>query len=119
MADMPKVRHVEVWETVAVTALPPGWRNVFSDIDDSRAAHESPCPAVLLQELREGHRAEDVPMAGGQVDVKTTVTRYDPPYETRVVFADWGEGELSPAHEIGNYLHTLGPDETGTGAANR
>jgi hypothetical protein len=112
MADKPKVRHIDVYQTVAVTALPPGWRNVFSDIDDSSGEHESPCPALLLQELRECHQVEDVRRAGGQLESKTTVSHQDAPYETRVVFADWGEGELTPAIELNNYVRTLSPTET-------
>jgi hypothetical protein len=105
------VWHVEHWETIAVTALPPGWRNVF-DFDDGTMI-ESPCPAVLLQELRSTSRCEDVPQPDGTLSVQSDRQRHEPPYEMRVVFATFDAGVLHPVDELDNYLDTLAPTEPG------
>ena len=76
------------WVTVAVTVLPPGWRNVFFDADGTPDAH--PCPAALLQENR----------------------GTEPPYETRVVFADWDHGCLHPAAESTGFAGIIGPGQS-------
>ena len=102
------VRFAEMWETVAVTALPPGWRNVYKHDDGDTA---SACPAVLLQELRETVRYEDVTKADGTPRIKEEATRREPPYETRVVFADYGDGGLEPAGDMSNYVGTLAPGD--------
>lgn len=98
MAEKPRRRVIE-WETVAVTALPPGWFNVYKDEGKQLI---TPCPALLLQEAR---AVSDDPTGS----VKTV---HEPPYETRVVFADFESGELYPANDLGNYQTTTGPSET-------
>ena len=76
------------WETIAVTALPSGWRIVF--FDDHGKPDPYPCPAVLLQENR----------AAG------------PPHATRAVFADWDHGCLRPAAELPRFAGVIGPGQT-------
>jgi hypothetical protein len=76
------------WVTIAVTPLPPGWRNVFFSADGTPDAH--PCPAVLLQENRS---------AG-------------PPYETRVVFAERDGACLYPVDEPGDFAGIIHPGQS-------
>lgn len=99
----------EVWRSVAVTALPPGWRNVFSD-DDGR--YTAACPAVLLQELREVIHVTRVLREGSDTPRYASRTvRLEQPYETRVVFAfaDCDNGHLDAACELDSYEQTVGP----------
>ena len=74
------------WTTVAVTALPPGWVNVFdySDVHGWALASD-PVPAILLQERRgdDGER------------------------EVRTVAAAFSGGGLHPACEDGPLTATL------------
>lgn len=89
-----KYVYVEHWTTVAVTALPPGWFNVYRDDDDSEMVE--PCPALLLQENREVSHAGEV----------RNVEKQEPPYDTRVAFGDASGGTVEPACEVSNYLRT-------------
>ena len=98
-------RHIQHWITVAVTALPPGWRNRFRDDDGS--IHSSDCPALLVQEHRMTTYCWDEPPRGEHTEDE----REQPPYATRVVFADNDAGELTAAKEIDNYIGTVGPGE--------
>lgn len=105
-------RTVERWETVAVTALPPGWRNTF--MQDDGSAETGTCPAILLQELREVTVYRDDPLpAGGFKAVADRVDVKEPPFETRAVFADYDSdgGELAPVMDTSNYGRTLAPGE--------
>ena len=52
----------EHWTTIGVTALPPGWINVFEGGDGFFTA---PCPAVLLQERQEDGERETRVIAAG------------------------------------------------------
>lgn len=99
------VRETTRWETVAVTALPPGWRNVYRTADGT--LYEIPCPAILLQENcgtttvwteRDGERLHHFDAA-------------EPPYETRAVFADTDYGHLESAMGAGDYPATVGTDD--------
>lgn len=97
------------WETIGVSALPTGWRNTFGQGDDLTV---TPCPALLLQEDRGTTRSWDEP----EGDHFRRVIRFqaaDPPYETRVVFADFDPGmaELMPADGVVNYAGTIGPGQ--------
>ncbi len=101
---------VEQWETVAVTALPPDWRNVYGNDDGS--VFTSACPALLLQEHREDKHFENVERDGGLYTRTNRVRTYDPPYETQVAFAAADEfGYLGTAAASVNYLGTAGPGE--------
>jgi hypothetical protein len=100
-------RYVHHWETVAVTALPPGWYNVYHD---DGAHQSSPCPALLTQEHRETVECWDVQSDDGKI-VRTRTVSLTAPYEVRVVFADHEAGSLYPVTEIGNYVETMGPGE--------
>ena len=109
MSDKIRPRSVTHWETVGVTALPPGWRNTFSQGDGLTV---TPCPALLLQEDRGTTFSWDEP----EGDHFKRVARYEeaePPYETRVVFADFDPGmaELAPAADCDNYSGTIGPGQ--------
>lgn len=83
------------WVTVGFTALPPGW--VHECMDEDARKYETPCPGVLLQELR------------GQ---RSGFARYpaDSPYKTRIVFArhDEVDNTLVPADGV---LHTWAPND--------
>lgn len=103
-------RQVEDWETVTVTALPPGWRNQYKQDDGSIEANDS--PALLLQELRMITYAWD---ADPPRLVHTEDRHERAPYRTRVVFANHDNGELDAAPEISNYVGTVGPGETTEG----
>lgn len=109
MTTKPKPRYVMHWDTVAVTALPAGWRNVYRGSDGT--AMLSPCPAILLQELRETTKGFDYVGADGRPDVQMETTKETPPYETRAVFADADGAVLEPADDAINYERTLGPGE--------
>lgn len=100
---------VEHWETIAVTALPPGYRNVFDGGEDGQMY--SPCPALLLQELRETVEAWDEESGGGKFRQLSKTHRETPPYMTRVVFADTDGDSLEPASDCANYTRTLAPGE--------
>jgi hypothetical protein len=103
-------RHHTPWETIAVTALPPGWRNVFRQGEgDSLAEH--PCPAILMQEARATSVSWDE-YPGGQPVRRSKETIAEPPCETRAVFADFDGADLCPASDAGNYERTVGPGET-------
>jgi hypothetical protein len=87
---------LEGWTTVAVVALPPGWRNVY--VDEDRTTSSLPCPALLLQELHyicaEG---DDRAQPCGQ------------PYDTRVVAAmfDGADREtVEPAEQSPYFVST-------------
>lgn len=54
-----KTRYVQHWETVAATALPAGWLNVWRAEDGG--LYLAPCPALLVQELRETTKCWDEP----------------------------------------------------------
>jgi hypothetical protein len=87
---------MQVWRTIAVTALPTGWRNVYRDDDELM---QTPCPAMLLQEY--------------VADTGPTPTSPDvpckQPYQTRVVFADYDGVNIMPANDASNYVETLPP----------
>lgn len=95
-----KYVHVEHWTTVAVTALPPGWVNVYAV---NGKEFKEMCPALLLQEHRETNHAGD----------ERNVTSEKMPYDTRVVFAATADvNGLDAACDVGNYIRTefLGSD---------
>lgn len=96
---MSPVKIIESWETIAVTALPPGWRNVYRTGDGT--FEETQCPAILLQEKR------------GESDGRDFYFRSaEPPYETRAVFAAGEYCYLEAADLIASYVGTIGPGET-------
>jgi hypothetical protein len=101
----------ERWQTVGVAPLAPGWRNLFR-IDGAVSAE--PCPALLLQELREvtySHETLD-PTTGSKFRVVSETVACEAPFETRTVFADFGDGHLDPALDVSNYCGTVGPGES-------
>jgi hypothetical protein len=103
------------WETVAVTALPSGWRNVYR-LDDGTLA-EHPCPAILVQENRGTHLSWDEPGTEARFTRCNRFEPAEPPYEIRAVFADHDYGHLEPAVRASNYVATAGPGETADEAA--
>lgn len=101
-------RWIENWETVAVTALPPGWRNVYRD--DNGGLFTDHCPALLLQEHRSDTECWDEPQGDGQpARFSKREKARESPYQTRVVFAADQGGWLDDATEVANYAHTIGP----------
>lgn len=99
-------RTVENWQTVALTALPHGWVNVFKD---RRGAHfTAPCPGVLLQESTSVTEYFDRVDGTGHT-IRCSEDR-DEPRTTRVVYADnCGEdfGEITAVTELdGQYQFT-------------
>ncbi|MER5649053.1 hypothetical protein [Streptosporangium sp. NPDC002524] len=100
-------RYVPHWETLAVTALPTGWRNLYID----EGITSSPCPAILVQERRADTHCWDIDLPDGSRDVKLKVVPCKQPYETRTVFADFDMANLEAADDVGNYLRTIGPGE--------
>jgi len=109
MSDQLVKHTIEIWETVAVTALPPGWRNVYTH-DDGGISIED-CPAILLQENRITEHCRDKVGADGQIYLESDLARHEPPYETRAVYAtSQDDGWLTPVDEIGNYATTIGPN---------
>jgi hypothetical protein len=97
------------WEEVAVTALPPGWRNVYRE---EGALIERPCPAVLIQENRGVHVSWDEPGTDAPLTRRTRFDAAEPPYETRTVFADLDFGHLEAAADAPNYVVTAAPGQT-------
>lgn len=103
---IPPTRSVPIWETIAFTPLPTGWRNVYRDDD---GPHAYPCPGVLIQEHRQDYIITDHRRYDATPDRRTHVQNVEPPYETQTVFADYGDGYLDVAMDAGNYLTTIGP----------
>lgn len=113
--DTERTWTVENWSTVAVAVLPPGWRNVYRGCNGESPSAE-PCPALLLQELRETVHYRDVrPSECFSVPFRPekTTERHQAPYRTRVVFADRGNcGCLIAAGDWSEgYRGTVGPEE--------
>lgn len=97
VTERPKRLSFDYWETTSVTALPPGWVNQHKQ--DDGTVDECACPALLLQELRTTVRSED----GNEVE-----EIHEPPYRTRVVFADLDDfGGLDDAAAVSNYIATV------------
>ena len=97
-------RFTYVWETVSLAPLPHGWLNVYSN--DDGTVHTTPCPAVLVEECRAVLKSDEV--VGGGRSIREN---YEPPYETRAVFADFEFASLIPADDASNYLGTVGPGQ--------
>jgi hypothetical protein len=96
---------VKQWTTIAVTALPIGWCNFFSDASDGKELSE-PCPAILLQEERSYvHRWNEV-RGDGTVVSRESEHLHDPPFATRVVYASDENGSLESVFDFNNYLRT-------------
>lgn len=99
---------VDIWRTVAVTALPPGWRAVHRG---PKGLKVLPVAAVLLQELRSRSittRTFDDPDRATE-DVSTQAQEL--PYDTRVIVSRISAGgELIPDDED-TLIGVLSPDE--------
>jgi len=103
------VRQVIEWATVAVTALPSGWRNVYRQEDGS--LEEGPCPAILLQENRGTTELLDELGSSGNTRARQRFQAADAPFETRAVFAIVEDAYLDPVDGVANYVATIGPDQ--------
>lgn len=75
-------RYYFNWETIAVTAVPPGWVTVYYD-EDTREYFTEPVLALLLQEATTRSVCWDETDAAGQVHLRDRTERID--RETRVV----------------------------------
>ncbi len=108
--NKPNRRWVEHWRTIAVTALPPGWINVY-DYDDGTLGTEA-CPAILLQETRVASESWDATDANGRLYRATREHRHEEPFDTQAVFAAVDEtGVLDGADRVANYLGTAAPGQ--------
>jgi hypothetical protein len=104
------IRRYHEWTTVAVTALPPGWRNVYR-MDDG-TTHSWPAPALLLQECRATTQVYELSTADGPPQVHTSTSPAEEPYSTRVVYAEDHEGGyVGAAEDTANYAGTWPPGE--------
>lgn len=93
---------IVLWRTMRVTALAPGWRNVFTEEDGSPTYTMS--PALLLQE-RYAKLYPSLDNSRPPLEIA-----YDEPRATRVVFAQVTRtGELTSVLESNNYVQTLAP----------
>jgi hypothetical protein len=96
---------VKQWTTIAVTALPIGWCNFFSDASDGKELSE-PCPAILLQEERSYVHQWVEARGDGTVVSRESEQLHDPPFATRVVYASNEKGSLESVFDFRNYLRT-------------
>jgi hypothetical protein len=109
-----EARFEIVWETVAVTALPLGWRNAFEvKTPDGSIKVIRPCPAILLQEKRSVIVLKGGTDFDGVFHHEGDVEPAEPPYETRTVFAQSYDGgpTLGPVDDGDGYICTIGPGE--------
>jgi hypothetical protein len=90
------------WVTVAVTALPSGWRNVYRD--KNGAVTTSSCAAILLQEER-----YIIFGSTGPSSDREDTERY--PYATRVVCAAFTGRGLEATVDLTNYIRTMARGE--------
>lgn len=97
-------RHIQFWDTIAVTALPPGWVNIWRNADGTE--YIEPCPAMLLQECRERSIVWDVPQPDGTTKIRSQDIKETQPYETRVVYAQ-SEPDSASIVDIDNYAGYL------------
>ncbi|NLE79783.1 MAG: hypothetical protein GX610_09415 [Rhodococcus sp.] len=113
-AQKTRKRVVEQWETISVTALPPGWVNVYELENEGGAMLEVPCPAMLLQELRSvSHCYDELDENGNYRCDLIDEEPLEPPYQRRVEAADMSEGWVQVASDIANFFRTElaeGPD---------
>jgi len=86
----------EEWETIDAVPLPPGWFNVY---EANGKKFWTPCPALLRQEHRSTWRC--------YTDASSTETRHTPPYDVRIVAADFDGATLEPIDDVGNYVGTV------------
>jgi hypothetical protein len=86
----------EEWRTLAVTALPPGWVNVFRDDDGKLFAYAT--PAMLLQEIVREVRSWEEHVGDGNWRYQESVTDCEnvSTRHTRVIIGsfDAGMGEV-------------------------
>src|SRR5262245_39713681 len=112
MADKP--REVQIWQTVGLCPLPPGWHNVYVDDDKESETFGRyfyfPCAALVLQELRGINEIHWSP------EFREYYRPKDPPYETRMMpldHEDYLEALEQDANVSGsNYLGLFGPGQT-------
>ncbi|WP_152640974.1 hypothetical protein [Rhodococcus sp. Chr-9] len=102
-------RVIEHWETASVTALPPGWANAYEMTgEDEGTTMYVPCPALLLQKLRSvSHCTDHLDYSGNVGHVEVTEEALEPPYQTRVEPADFGDMGVNAATDTSNYLCTV------------
>ncbi len=96
------VNHIveyEQWRTVAVYALPGGWRNIYKERDGSFSVHES--PAMLIRETNT--------YTPSMVLIHSDKQKMESPPERRVVFGHNCDGEVEEAQIFANYSGTISP----------
>lgn len=82
----------------------PGWTNTFTT--DDGQAFSSPCPGVLVQELRSVTRYRRDTGNDGEPVVTSSESEREAPYDTRVVAADIEFGYLEPVVDVRNFDET-------------
>lgn len=91
----------EYWETTAVTALAPGWVNVFGPDTVGGMLNSTPAPALLTQtRVFESSIYQDRETGKFSVHVERQPA-------TRVVFAQADCGQLEPAADDPAYIDSM------------
>ncbi|MGW6035296.1 hypothetical protein ACWFOS_16720 [Gordonia terrae] len=96
-------RHetIQFWDTTSACPV-TDFVNLYK-CDDGTTA-ESVCPCLLVQENRTtSYCTYD---ETGRL-LSSRDEKCQPPYETRIVAAEFDMGQLEPASDAGNYLGTL------------
>lgn len=99
----PSSLTVEHWETISFVPV-TGWTNHFTAIDGSPIA--TPCPGVLVQELRGITRHESTGVPENNPYVTSTYEAASAPLDTRAIAADLEYGHLIPVDDVGNFHET-------------
>ena len=108
-AHQPHVSEIEEWETISFIPT-VGWTNHFTATDGN--AVSTPCPGVLVQELRSITDIREVPRGDGTFGTRRSTRLLDAPYQTRTVVAELEFGALIPADDITGYTDTTMPGQT-------
>lgn len=106
----PRSWNSDIWTTISFTPT-TGWVNRFQA--ENGDTFTTPCPGVIVQELREVMHMQEVPSTTGAVyDIRSRSEHQQAPYATRTVAADIDHGDIIAADETGNYIGTniLGED---------
>lgn len=104
----PRNWELENWETVSFVPT-VGWINHYTADDGSRVL--SPCPGVLVQELRSVTRYWEVEGINGVLDVRSLSEPVVGPCSTRAVAAELECGALIPADDVDGFRSTTTPDD--------
>lgn len=104
----PRKWEVDVWTTVQFVPT-VGWINHFTAHDGSKVL--SPCPGVLVQELRTTIDHWEVPRSDGTFETRSATEHLNAPYATRAVAAELEFGDIIPVDDVTGYRNTTTPDD--------